>query len=433
MQVCVFGLWHLGCVTAAAVAEHHEVAALDFDAANIAALKQGQPPIFEPGLSELIQAGISRGSLRFTADPGEALKSAEIVWITFDTPVNELDEADSESVERQIRRLFPYLRDDAHVLISSQLPVGTTARLEAEYRRAAPGGSAQFAYSPENLRLGKALAVFRNPGRIILGVRRADRSGRLIAFLSGFCANVICMSVESAEMTKHALNAFLANSIAFMNEIAVISEHVGADAKEIERGLKTEERIGPLAYLSPGGAFAGGTLARDVAFLSRFSEQVRAPGILLKYIRESNELHKKWPQRKLEALLGSVQDKVVALLGLTYKPGTDTLRRSAAVEIAGWVHRNGGTVRAFDPAVKGLPDELSTQIRLCESAGEALRGADAAVLATEWPVFRELQRGDFLDRMRKPVVIDASRFLHKHLDVSDPIIYAAVGQPGRIG
>src|ERR1044071_7765936 len=246
MNICVYGLWHLGCVTAACLAERFRTVGLDPDTATVDDLSKGKPPIPEPGLDLLIQAGISVGMLTFTTDIS-ASSAADIIWVAFDTPVDEDDRADVEYVVTRISLLFPYLREGAVVLISSQIPVGTTSRIEAAYRVAFPHKDVRFAYSPENLRLGKALEVFRKPGRIVVGTRTdADRE-LLAPLLIPFCDNLIWMSVESAEMTKHALNAFLANSIAFINEIAAVCEEVGADARQVEKGLKSDERIGPRA------------------------------------------------------------------------------------------------------------------------------------------------------------------------------------------
>ena len=194
-----------------------------------------------------------------------------------------------------------------------------------------PGARIEFAYSPENLRLGHAIEAFTKPDRIVIGTRGTHSRPRLAALFAPFSDRIEWMSVESAEMTKHALNAFLAASVAFINEIAAISERVGADAAEIARGLKTDARIGPRAYLSPGAAFAGGTLARDVIFLSRRGAELGVPLHLIPSVRESNEAHREWALRRLESVLGSVKGKTVAVWGLTYKPGTDTLRRSGSV------------------------------------------------------------------------------------------------------
>ena len=303
------------------------------DLAVVSDLQTGKAPINEPGLNQLMQAGIARGYLTFTADARLALAEAEIVWVTFDTPVDEADQADCGFVETRIASLFPDLRNGSLVLISSQLPVGSTTRLDSAYHDQFPERDVRFAYSPENLRLGKAIEVFQNPGRIVVGVGNKSDRDKLSELLSPFCQNLLWMSVESAEMTKHALNAFLANSIAFINEVATLSEAVGADAGQVAQGLKSDERIGPRAYLNPGGAFAGGTLARDVSFLSQQGRRVGIALPLLESIRTSNDLHKNWPRHRLKYLLGSLEGKTVSVLGLTYKAGTDTLRRSAAIEL----------------------------------------------------------------------------------------------------
>jgi len=392
-------------------------------------LKAGKPPILEPGLEGLIQAGLSCNALKFTDDAEQAVSAAELIWVTFDTPVDEDDVADVGYVEARVASLFPYLRSGAIVLISSQVPVGTTRRLEAAFRRDWPQRDAHFAYSPENLRLGKALDAFRNPGRIVVGAGSNAVRERLRPVLALFCDRVIWMSVESAEMTKHALNAFLANSVAFMNEIAGVCEEVGADAKQVEQGLKSEERIGPRAYLAPGGAFAGGTLARDVAFLTQTAHLTHLPVPLLGAIRQSNDLHKNWPRRALLSALGSLPGKPVAVLGLTYKPGTNTLRRSAAIELCRWLCEQRVSVIAYDPAVAELPAELQTTITLADSALDAASGSDAVVVSTEWPVFREITAHDLTDRMKNPVVLDANRFLAKSLGTAPSVHYVAVGMP----
>ncbi|MCC6190925.1 MAG: UDP-glucose/GDP-mannose dehydrogenase family protein, partial [Anaerolineales bacterium] len=293
MNVCVFGLWHLGSVTAACLAAAgHNVTGLDPDPAVVAGLADGCPPLFEPGLEALVRAGLAGGRLRFTSEAAEALAGAEVAWVTDDTPVDDDDRADVDFVVERVTGLFPHLAAGALVLISSQVPVGTTRRLEQAYAAAFPGGSASFAYSPENLRLGGAIKAFREPDRVVAGVRRPADRERVARLLAPFTGRVEWMSVESAEMTKHALNAFLATSVAFINEVAALSEQVGADAKEVERGLKSEARIGPRAYLSPGAAFAGGTLARDVAFLTAIGAERAVPTPLLAGVRASNDAHK---------------------------------------------------------------------------------------------------------------------------------------------
>ncbi len=415
MNVCVFGLWHLGSVTAACLASAgHQVTGLDPDAATVAKLNNGEPPLYEPGLADLTKAGVESGRLRFTTDAGEALRDAEVVWVTYDTPVDEDDRADIGFVIRSVEGLFDKLRAGMLVVVSSQLPAGSIRRLEKSYG----GDGVTFASSPENLRLGKAIDAFMKPDRVVAGVRSAADRARFTALMAPITTNIEWMSVESAEMTKHALNAFLATSVAFINEIAVVCEEIGADAKEVERGLKTDARIGPRAYLSPGGAFAGGTLARDVAFLSEARELP-----LVSSVKRSNDRHRSWPQRKLESIFGSLSGRTIAVWGLTYKPGTDTLRRSASIELCHWLLGQGATVRAHDPAVKSVPD---SRIQLSPTAADAARGADAVVVATEWPEYREGAAAVFAGR--DLVVIDANRFLAATLANHPGLRYFTVGR-----
>lgn len=428
MKVCVLGLWHLGSVTAACLASGgHHVTGLDFDEEVIKNLCVGQPPLFETGLEELVKKGITEKMLEFTTDIREAVSGAKVIWVTYDTPVNEDDRADVEYVIERVARLFPDLEVGQEILISSQLPVGSARRLEAMLAEARPGLDVSISCSPENLRLGKAISVFTEPDRVVIGIRNEKSKKIFTELLSSFTNRIEWMSVESAEMTKHALNAFLAASVTFINEIAVICEQVGADAKEVERGLKSEARIGPKAYLGPGGAFAGGTLARDIAFLTQLGEQHGVPVQLFPAIKSSNDVHKDWARRRLTQLLGDLEGKTVAVWGLTYKPGTDTLRRSSAVELCKWLMEQGVTVRVHDPAVKKLPDELSS-VQLIASALDAAQKADALVVATEWPEYREVDMSVVVSTMHTSYVLDVNRFLAKNVEALPAIKYVAVGK-----
>jgi UDPglucose 6-dehydrogenase len=426
VKVAVAGLWHLGAVTAACLASRgHDV--LGFDTPPvIERLQQNIMPVAEPGLRELAIKAVSEGRLAYTANAA-SLGEAEILWVCYDTPVEENDVADSEYVVNQTLQLLPNLAPGSLVLISSQLPAGTTARLESGWHKSG-GSKLRFAYSPENLRLGNAIEVFTNPDRVVAGVRTSEDRDIIAALLSPFTDRIEWMSVESAEMTKHALNAYLATSVTFINEIAALCEKVGADAEEVERGLKTDVRIGSRAYLHPGSAFAGGTLARDIAFLMEIAERQKVTGYLLAGVWKSNAFHKGWLCRRMPEVVGELAGRRIAILGLAYKPGTDTLRRSGAVEAATWLTQQGATVSAFDPAVRALPDELAATLSLCANAADALSGADAVLIATPWPEFRDISADLLLARMRQPVVFDPGRHLQHALGADTRIRYFAVGR-----
>ena len=367
------------------------------------------------------------GRLSFSCDPS-AITQAEILWVAYDTPVDENDQADVNFVVNRITAVFPYLRAGMLVLISSQLPAGTTKMLEATYRNAHPEGVVSFAYSPENLRLGKGIETFTRPDRLVVGVRSPADRERIATFLQPITERIEWMSVESAEMTKHALNAFLATSVVFANEVAVLCESVGADAGEVERGLKSDARVGPKAYLRPGAAFAGGTLGRDLSFLIERGLQERMTLPLLSGVRLSNDWHQEWPRRRLLAVFGSLAARTIAVLGLTYKPGTDTLRRSSAVELCRWLHEQGATAYAYDPVVKAIPRDLQEYITLLPSVKTAIFGASAVLIATEWPEFREIKAEDIVQWMSAPLVLDPGRFVETQLSQDPRIRYLTVGR-----
>jgi UDPglucose 6-dehydrogenase len=425
MKIVVLGLWHLGCVTAACSAKFARVVGLDFDSSNVASLRLGKAPIFEPGLEPLIWEGMRSGSLSFETDAVLACSGADLLWVTHDTPVDGDDLADVSPVFDGIGRCLQHLPTRAIVLISSQLPAGTCRQLESMY----PGR--RFAYSPENLRLGQALVNFLKPDRIILGTRTQADAEELREFLGHFSSNIIAVRTESAEVIKHAINSFLAASITLMNEISRICEIVGADAKEVERGLKSESRIGPRAYLSPGGPFAGGTLARDVVALTNLATENGESLVLLASIKASNDQHKLWALRRLQEELGSLKGKVIAILGLTYKPGTDTLRRSLAVELCQSLLEEGAEIKAYDPAVSSMPEELRT-IPLFHNIEEAVNGADGIVVCTEWPQLLEVQWEKALTRASGQVVIDANGFIEQRVRGIPSLVYRSVGRPRNL-
>jgi len=429
MRICIVGLWHLGTVVAACLADHgYLVTAIDDDSPVVAALNLGIAPISEPGLADLVTSGLSNGNLQFTSDFQQA-SSCDIVWITVDTPVDANDEADLNFVRAKIEAVLPHIATNACLMISSQVAVGFTAEIADLCQTKFADKQLSFVYSPENLRLGKAINCFKNPDRVVLGSNTEEGIKRAKEVFSPFTDNFVCMSLASAEMTKHALNAFLGLSIAFINEISTLCELVGADAGDVACGLKSEERIGAKAYLSPGSAFAGGTLARDVTILVNKSQSLHLNTPLLKSIRPSNEAHKQWVANRLERRINNLQGQVIAVLGLAYKPGTDTLRRSGAVELCAWLAARGSVVQAHDPAVSELPAALSQIIALKDSVEKALAGANAVVIANECPEFRQISAEDLVATMKETIVFDAGGFLRSGLGNDKRIDYISVGKP----
>lgn len=428
MKTAVVGLFHLGCVTAACLAKgNHDVAAYDPDHAITAKLQQGQAPIFEPGLDDLLAAGKNSNKLHYSSNPSD-LSQAEIIWVTFDTPVDDNDVADVEFVTTAVKNIFPHLQNNALVIISSQIPVGTTRKLVDYCAKEFPAKNITFACSPENLRLGKSIDVFTKPDRVVVGLQTEADKDRIQTLLNPFTQNIVWMSIESAEMTKHAINAFLATSVVFINELSSLCERVGANARDVEIGLKSEERIGPKAYLRPGNAIAGGTLARDVNYLIQIGEQQHLGTPLFSALLDSNDAHKQWSCRRILHVLKDLKNKTITTLGLTYKAGTDTLRRSTAVETCEWLSQQGAKVVAYDPALTHLPADLNQFIQLKTSLADALTGTDAVLISTECPEFAALNVEELLANTAQPLVFDAGGFLAKNLSSDARVRYFSVGR-----
>jgi UDPglucose 6-dehydrogenase len=429
MKVCVYGLWHLGTVTAACLASRGIATVGLAETPEAAAeLQAGKAPLFEPGLDALMEKGLKSGALRFTNEVAAAVSSADLVWISFDTPVDDDDVADVGYVLDRVRRTFPYLKDGAVVLVSSQVPVGSTALLEHDFAAIAKGRKVSFAYSPENLRLGDAIRVFTEPERIVIGVRSDDVRKIIEPVLKPFCQTLLWTRVESAEMVKHALNSYLATCVTFTNEIASICESVAADMSEVEAALRLDPRIGKRAYVRAGSAFGGGTLARDVQFLKAIARDRDARVPVLTAVLESNDHHKGWVVRHLRRQLGVLTGKQIGVLGLAYKAGTDAIRRSVAIEVIQELVAAGADVTVFDPKVSTLPEPLKSAVTIVGLADTVFNGSEAVVLTTDWPEFRELNFAKLIPSMKRAVLIDQNAFAAKQLADMPGLEYIIAGR-----
>jgi UDPglucose 6-dehydrogenase len=427
MKIAVVGLWHLGCVTAACLAKFgHTVLAFDENPQTISNLKLGIPPLYEPGLSELIHEGIKNNLLNFINIP-DALKGLDIIWITYDTSIDDLGQSNVDEIKERLKRLFPYFNHNSLVIISSQVPVGTTQELKNIFLRENSEKNIDFVYSPENLRLGKSIDLFLQPDRIVMGIRSEQTQRIIKKLLKPIADKILWMSVESAEMTKHAINAFLSTSIVFINELAVLCESFGADANSVAQGLKTDIRIGPNAYLTPGGAFSGGTLARDVHYLKQMSETCNSESNFFQTILFSNLQHKNWIKKIINKTHLELKGKKVAILGLAYKPGTDSLRNSSAVEISLWLKKQGSIIHAYDPAIKELSAELKKIICLQPDLENTVYGADAIIIGTECKEFLNIRIEQLATESKMPYLFDVSGFLSKQLENRDYIKYFRLG------
>ena len=418
MNVLMAGVWHLGSVIGACLAEAgHQVHLWDQNSPVAEKWKNGQTPIHEPGLNEMV-AKHWRTNLHWTENLKEVSKKADWICITYDTPINEKDEVQLQVVEDGFDTIIKSgISENCHFFLTSQLPVGTSRRFRARILTAFPAWKGHLFYQPENLRLGEAIKSFQNPDRMVLGLDQLERRENLVSQFQQLTGNSTTplnfMGLESAEMVKHAMNSFLATCVVFANEISDVCEKQGADAWDVMNSLKQDSRVGPKAFLRPGLGFSGGTLARDVKTLSHLSQREPAQNLFDQLYR-INLLRDDWVVEKLLENLKSLEKKKIVLLGITYKPGTSTVRRSPALEISRLLFRNGAKCVALDPMadLRELnPSERANLSFVLEKDPQtAFRDADAAVLVTEWPQFKELNWNQMKSEMKTPLLIDCKNF-----------------------
>jgi UDPglucose 6-dehydrogenase len=417
----VIGVGWVGLVTAACFAElGHEVWARDIVPEKVESLARGEVPIHEPGLPELVRKNAER--LHFTTDMGEVLERAQLLFVCVDTPPTYSGDADLSRVERVLEELGG---SDRHALVmKSTVPVGTGRSIQ----RRRPGTG--YVSNPEFLKEGSAVEDFMKPDRVVVGADEASReyADRTLALYAPLGAPVVSTDVASAEMIKLASNAFLATKISFINEIANVSEELGADVLEVARGMGLDDRIGP-KFLRAGIGYGGSCFPKDVQALKQLAGNSGYHFQLLTSVIEVNELQKRRTIGKLQKHLGSLEGKEVALLGVAFKPDTDDIREATSLVLSGRLQGEGAHVRVYDPVAAQSANSMLGGARICDSALDAVEGADAVVLVTEWPEFGELDwTGDVKARMRVPLVVDGRNFLDREALVDAGFTYEGIGR-----
>jgi len=425
-KIGVVGLWHLGCVLCTAWSKlGNRVIGFDYDTSLINNLQQAIPPLFEPDLAESIRGSLYEKSLSFS-DQIQSLSECDFIFLSYDTPVLDDDSSDTSILEKAVKDISQVMKKQSIIIVSSQSPVGFCSLLRRNLKEI--DQSFDLSYSPENLRLGEAIQCYLNPGRIILGTADKDTETKCKNLFSQITADIQSMNLESAEMVKHGINSFLSMSIVFANHLSDICEATGACIDDVVKGMKTDPRIGPRAYLSPGIGFSGGTLGRDLKVLDQKNEDLKGYAVLFGLIHRLNQERKNVIVNKLERIVGSLSGKTIGLLGLTYKPGTSTLRRSLPLEIAEILILKNVTVKVYDPKADfGELDEKPNFV--IEPNIEALaRETDGLILLTEWSEFRQYNWERIPGTMRNPVFFDTKNYLDESVMRSAGFIYYAVGR-----
>jgi UDPglucose 6-dehydrogenase len=437
VRIAMIGGGYVGLVSGACFAEFgSDVAVVETDPARLEMLRAGRMPIYEPGLDRLVAANVAAGRLGFGGDLTAALDGAEAVFIAVGTPTRRGDgHADLSYIYAAAEQVARALTGYAVLVTKSTVPVGTGRRIAEIVRHVRPDLEFDVASNPEFLREGSAIGDFMRPDRVVIGAE-SDRARevlrRVYRPLYLIEAPIVFTSIETAELTKYAANAFLAMKVTFINEMADLCEKVGADVHDVARGIGLDGRIGR-KFLHPGPGFGGSCFPKDTLALMRIAQDYGAPSRLVEAVVAVNDARKAgMAMRVIAACGGSVRGKTIAVLGLTFKPETDDMRDSPSVPIISRLIGDGATVRAFDP--EGMDQAvalLPASVVYCQSAPEAASGADALVLVTEWNEFRALAPERLAAAMRGRVIVDLRNVYDPAAMRAAGFHYQCVGRPGR--
>jgi UDPglucose 6-dehydrogenase len=433
MRIAMVGTGYVGLVSGACFADFgHHVICVDNNADKITALRGGAIPIFEPDLDRLVEANSRAGRLVFSTEPRESVSNSDAVFIAVGTPSRRGDgHADLSYVYAAAREIAASLRKFTVVITKSTVPVGTGDEVERLIRETNPSADVAVASNPEFLREGSAIRDFKHPDRIVVGTED-DRARKVIAeiyrplYLNQ--APIMFTDRRTAELIKYAANAFLATKISFINEIADLAEKVGADIQEIARGIGLDNRIGT-KFLHAGPGFGGSCFPKDTRALIKTAEDYEAPLRIVEAVVAVNEHRKRAMARKVASVFGgTLRDKIVSVLGLTFKPNTDDMRESPAIPLITALQDLGAKVKAFDPeGMEQARAELS-DVTYCDGPYSCAEGADALVIATEWEQFRALDFARLKQAMANPVLIDLRNIYRPEEVTSQGFLYQGVGR-----
>jgi UDPglucose 6-dehydrogenase len=417
-RIAVVGSWHQSSVLAACLAElGHQVVGVAGEPA-LAGLKEGRAPLHEPGLDDLLQAGLHSGRLRFTGDYADGLCDVNFAYVSIDTPVGEDDDSDLDPIWNAVEQVKDAASAGTVIVVTSQVPVGTTQQIGERLKR-------PVAYVPEFLRLGTALDTFRHADRVVVGAQSPDLARRVAGIYRSLQRPLVVTDVRTAEMAKHACNSFLATSISFINQISDLCEQVGADIAEVGAIMRLDQRIGPRAFLDAGLGYAGGTLGREVQAFRRLGAAHGVATELFDAVDLVNRRRVASVVNRLKALHDDLRGAGIAVFGLTYKVGTSTLRRSASIELIGRLTAAGARVAAYDPLARTGEERNLPPFLLYREPAAALQGMSALVLMAPWP--KDMPPRQAAELMSRPLVLDTGNHLDRTAARSAGFAYHRIG------
>ena len=420
-NITVVGVGYVGLVTGACFADlGNRVTALDTDAERIAGLRRGEMPIYEPGLEELVERNVAANRLAFTTSYQDALADAEFVFIAVGTPEGADGEAELKYIRSAAESIGKSMTAPCVIVNKSTVPVGTGDWV-ADIIRQVQAEAIPFSVvsCPEFLREGSAIQDFMNPARTVLGSLDLDAAEKVAQLHLALRAPIVITDLRTAEMIKYASNAFLATKISFINEIANICEALGADVKEVATGMGYDPRIGP-HFLDAGLGYGGSCFPKDVKALAYMAEEKGRHPQLLEAVMEINADRRRQLVEKARAALGGLDEKVVGLLGLTFKPNTDDMREAPSIDVARLLKEAGAEVRAYDPVGMERASAILPEVTMVSDAYTLAKECDALIVCTEWNEFKQLDLEHLTEVMGDAVVIDGR-------NIYDPMQMASMG------
>jgi UDPglucose 6-dehydrogenase len=428
-KICVVGVGYVGLVTGTCFADlGHQVTCVDVDSAKIEKLCAGVMPIYEPGLEEMVRRNAQAGRLTFTTSYQEGLAEAEFAFIAVGTPQGSGGEADLKYVRSAARSIARAMEQSLIVVNKSTVPIGTGDWVADIVRRHQPQ-PIDFAVvsNPEFLREGAAINDFMFPDRIVLGSLDPEAAAHVAQLYLSLRAPIMITDLRTAEMIKYASNAFLATRISFINEIATVCEALGADVKEVAVGMGYDKRIGPY-FLDAGIGYGGSCFPKDVQALAHMAAIHGCHPQLLRSVMDINRDQRRQVIHKLRELLGSLDERVVGILGLAFKPNTDDMREAPSVELIHLMQSEGARIRAYDPVATVNAERYLHDVTLCQDAYQVADGADALVIVTEWNEFKHLSLPRLKTAMRQPIVVDGRNIYDPEQMKALGFVYRGMGR-----
>ena len=431
----MIGAGYVGLVSAACFSEFGwTVACIDKDRDRVESLKRGAVPIYEPGLDDLLHRNLAAGRLTFSNDLGPAVAAADLIFLAVGTPMRRGDgHADLSYVFAAVAEIAPHLNGFTVITTKSTVPVGTSREISRRLKELRPDADFAVCSNPEFLREGSAIQDFTHPDRVLVGCedpRAKDVMERLYKPLALRNAPIMFVRPESAELAKYAANAFLALKISFINEVADLCEEIGADVQEVASAVGKDGRIGD-KFLHPGPGYGGSCFPKDVSALVRSAREARAPLSIIEQVQRVNDERKIAMASRIErAAGGSVRDKVIAVLGVTFKPNTDDMRDAPSLVLIPMLQERGATVRAYDPQGRKHGESLLPGVDWRDSALDAAQSADVAVVVTEWNEFRALDLAALKQAMRGSVLVDLRNVYHPRDAITQGFAYTSIGRSG---